>query len=395
LQNESSRKLTRDFNPNRKVATIAEVRHGMKEPKIVLVSAYYPPHLGGQEIVVQDLANRLHAAGCSVAVVTSDLGSMKGVTIENGVQVTRLKSFEFSHTAIIWRLFYWLIKNVQEDTIVHLHAGQVFTPEMVWLASKFARFKYILHFHWDLTPSGPMGIFLPFYKKFLLTPSIRNAAVTVTLREDYKVELMREYPDNRGMVVLSNGITEDFYEVPRRHLSGTNGRLLFVGRLSPHKNVTGLLEALALPGSDFGADIIGDGECRDELEKLAASKKLSNVTFHGRLSRREIQEFYSICSAFVLPSFHEQQPMVLLEAMACRAPIITSKVNALSDTIDGAAIIVDPSIQGISDGLKEFARMNPGEIQAMVDRAFERVQKLSWSAVIISYIELYKKVLTG
>lgn len=364
----------------------------MRASRVVLVSAYYPPHLGGQEVVVQDLANRLHASNVSVEVVTSNLGSVEGVTVENGVRVTRLKSFEFAHTAIIWNLFFWLVKNVKRDTVVHLHAGQLFTPEVVWLASKFARFKYILHFHSEMAPSGLMGIFLPLYNRLFLALPIRDAAITVVLRDDRRLELMQSYPNNRGVIVMSNGVTEDFFEVSR-DTAKTTERLLYVGRLSAHKNVAGLLKALDLSSSKFGIDIVGDGECRKDLEDLAAAKNLDNVTFHGRLSRDEIRQFYATCAAFILPSFHEEQPMVLLEAMACRVPIIASKVSVLSNTIDGAAIVIDSTAEGIADGIEEFSRMESGDIEAMVDRAFERVRKFSWDAIIESYIDLYDEIL--
>ena len=364
----------------------------MTAPKVVLVSAYYPPHLGGQEVVVQDLANRLHASGVSVEVVTSDLGAAKGVTVESGVRVTRLKGFQFAHAAIIPGLFFWLVKHVKEDTVVHLHAGQLFTPEPVWLAAKFAKFKYILHFHSDMARSGPMGILLPPYKRIFLPLPVRDAAITVVLRDDRKLELMREFPNNRGVLVMSNGVTDDFFEVPRNTDEST-GRLLFVGRLSPHKNVAGLLEALALSKAKLGVDIVGDGECQKELAELAAAKNLTGVTFHGRLSREEIKQFYATCDAFILPSIADQQPMVLLEAMACRVPIIASKVNAMSNTIDGAAIIVDPSPEGIVAGIEEFSRMSSSDVAAMVDRASGRAHRLSWNNVIKSYIDLYTEIL--
>jgi glycosyltransferase involved in cell wall biosynthesis len=301
---------------------------------------------------------------------------------------------QFAHTAIIWSLFFWLVKNVKRDTVVHLHAGQLFTPEMVWLASKFARFKYILHFHSDMAPSGPMGIVLPLYRRLFLPFPIRDAATTVVLRDDRRLELMKDHPNNRGVIVMSNGVTDDFFEVSR-NADKTTGRLLFVGRLSSPKNVAGLLEALALLSFNFGIDIVGDGECRKDLEDLAAAKNLGNAVFHGRLDRGEIRQLYATCAAFVLPSFHEEQPMVLLEAMACRVPIIASKVNALLSTIDGSAIVIDPTVEGIANGIEEFARMGAKDIEAMVDRAFERVKKFSWDSIIESYIDLYDKIFGG
>ena len=57
----------------------------MKTSGIIHVSAYYPPHLGGQEIAVQDLVTQLARTGVNVEVITSNRGARAGVSIEDGV----------------------------------------------------------------------------------------------------------------------------------------------------------------------------------------------------------------------------------------------------------------------------------------------------------------------
>jgi hypothetical protein len=64
----------------------------MNASRIIHVTAYYPPHLGGQEIAVQDLVAQLTLAGEQAEVVTSGIGARTGVSVENDVLVTRLKS---------------------------------------------------------------------------------------------------------------------------------------------------------------------------------------------------------------------------------------------------------------------------------------------------------------
>jgi glycosyltransferase involved in cell wall biosynthesis len=363
----------------------------MRISGVLQVSAYYPPHLGGQEVAVQDLVYQLKSANEKVEVVTSDLGAIRGVKVENGVRVTRLTSHEFGHTAFIWSLFFWLIRKTGRQTIVHLHVGQLFTPEIVWLASKIIRFKYIIHLHADLVPAGPMGRFLPIYKKLFLGREIRDAEVVVVLNDETRRAIHQNYRRSKNLVLMSNGINDDFFEVerdPTREII----RLLFVGRLSPHKNLARLIEALDIVKGEFALDLIGDGECRRGLEGLVEAKNLSNVTFHGRLSRDEIKRFYSTCSALVLPSLHEAQPIVLLEAMACRVPVIVAKATDVAGTIEGAAILIDPTVQGIASGIEDFAAMATADVNLLVDMAFEKAQNYSWNAVIESYIDLYKVV---
>jgi hypothetical protein len=57
--------------------------------------------------------------------------------------------------------------------------------------------------------------------------------------------------------------------------------------------------------------------------------------------------------------------------------------------------VIDPTVEGIANGIEEFARMGAKDIEAMVDRAFERVKKFSWDSIIESYIDLYDKIFGG
>jgi glycosyltransferase involved in cell wall biosynthesis len=363
----------------------------LKTSRIVQVSAYYPPHLGGQEIAVQGLATQLALTGKQVEVVTSDRGAKRGVDVENGVRVTRLRSNELGHTAIIWGLVFWLLKHTKRDTIVHVHVGQFFTPEAVWLVSKLRRFRYIIHMHCDLVQSGPMGKFLPLYKRLVVGGEIRDAEVVVVLNNKLRQTVERDYGYAGKLAVMSNGIDEDFFRIIRRPAKAETLKLLFVGRLSPHKNLTVLLEALSVIKQGVEIDIIGDGECRHALELNIKDKNLKNVRLHGRLSRDEIMGFYSMCDALILPSIYEVQPIVLLEAMASRIPIITTKGIGM-EVGTGEAILIEPTAQGIVDGIEAFAAMSSNAKGRLVETAFKRAGKLGWSTLITSYSRLYEEV---
>jgi glycosyltransferase involved in cell wall biosynthesis len=363
----------------------------MNRPGIVQVSSYYPPHLGGQEVAVQGLATQLVLAGKRVVVVTSDCGARPGVSFEDGVRVVRLKGTEFAHTAVIWGLFFWLLKHTRRDTIVHLHVGQFFTPEAVWAAAKLKRFKYFIHMHCDLVPSGPMGRLLPLYKRLFLGREIRGAEVAVVLNDEHSHILKQKYGYDGKLVMMSNGVDEDFFGITRKPVRADPLNLLFVGRLSPHKNLTALLKALKVINRRTTVDIVGDGESRHELEAIAETQGLTNVRFHGRLTRDEVMPFYATSDAVILPSLHEVQPMVLLEAMAARVPIITTQGLGMELGVH-EAILIEPTVQGIAEGIERFAAMSADAEKSQVDTAFERAEKLRWHTVIASYTRLYEGV---
>lgn len=363
----------------------------MTRYEVLHITSYYPPHMGGQEVAVQDLARHLRGSGLEAQVVTSDLGAVRGVRVEDGVRVSRLRSSEFSHAAIIWGLLPWLLRNTSKGTVVHLHTGQVFTPEVVWLAAKIVGFKYIIHFHGDFTASSAVGRLLPLYKRLLLGRVIRDASAVIAINQKHMQEICQANPRVENVQLISNGITDDFFQVPRTPL-GDAARFLFVGRLSPHKNVASLLEALEMIGPELGLDIIGDGECREQLESLSAAKNLHGVKFHGSMPRDSVKRFYSTCSALILPSTFELQGIVLLEAMACRVPVIVSQESGLAAVIRGSGIIIEPTAHGIAIGIKEFLSMGPGDIDSMVTKAFDKTRKLSLSAITRTYINLYEMI---
>jgi glycosyltransferase involved in cell wall biosynthesis len=363
----------------------------MKTSSIIHFSAYYPPHLGGQEIAVQDLTAQLAGMGMEVEVVTSDLGASAGVSIENGVRVTRLRSAEFGHTAIIWSLLFWLVKHAKRDTIVHLHFGQFFGSEIVWLASKIKRFRYVMHIHGYPVQSSPIGKLLPLYKMLFWGREIRASKAVIVLNSQHLHTVRSDYRYAGRLHLMCNGIDESFFRATRDPVAPESLKLLFVGRLSPGKNLDLLLEALSVLHRDVTLDIIGDGECRHRLEMIIRVKGLNNVRLHGKLSRNEVKQFYATSDALILPSSYEAQPIVLLEAMASRIPIIVTK--GIGMELDaGQAVLIEPTVQGIMDGIETLARMPPDARKLLTDLAFEKVDQRRWNSVIHSYVQLYADV---
>jgi len=105
---------------------------------------------------------------------------------------------------------------------------------------------------------------------------------------------------------------------------------LFVGRLVREKGVFELISAYAkLDQSlrrDFGLVFVGDGPCRQELEKQARSISPGDVEFVGFMQREELAKYYALAHALVLPTYTDTWGLVVNEAMACGLPVILSDV---------------------------------------------------------------------
>lgn len=123
-------------------------------------------------------------------------------------------------------------------------------------------------------------------------------------------------------------------------------RLVFVGRLAPEKGVRVLLEALGqacAKGADLRLTVIGDGPDRATLEAMAAPFG-ETVRFTGYQSQDEVAAHLAQGDIFVLPSFAEGVPVVLMEAMASGLPVITTRIAGIPELVeDGrSGLIVAP-----------------------------------------------------
>jgi len=114
--------------------------------------------------------------------------------------------------------------------------------------------------------------------------------------------------------------------------------LLFVGRLAGVKGVPILLEALEgliETHPDTHLRLIGDGPERAALERHVAERGLSDrVSFLGYRSQSEVAEALTTTDAFVLPSFAEGVPVVLMEAMASGVPVVTTQIAGVPELVN-------------------------------------------------------------
>jgi len=367
----------------------------VKAKHIIQVSSYYPPHLGGQENAVHDLAQQLATNGHDVQVLTSTQGGLRSSTIEQGVHVHRLPGIVFGHAPIMPWFPVALFRTVRPGSIVHIHIGQAFTPEMVWLVSKLRGFTYVAQLHIDFEPSGPAGILLPLYKRLLLKRVLQSASAIVVLNEKTLRTVRTVYGYKGTLCILNNGIDEAYFALKRPPLAlrpPTTLHLLFVGRLSKQKNIPALLKALKLTKQNVHLDIIGEGSEGELVQKIIEEYNLTNVTLHGRLSRSDVMKFYKTCDVLVLPSLYEAQPLVLLEAMATRIPIIGTDVIGVADHITNVGIVVEPTAKGLMNGIERYFT-EYALLPKMIERGYRRAKNMGWSHTLKKYEALYDEVL--
>lgn len=154
------------------------------------------------------------------------------------------------------------------------------------------------------------------------------------------------------------------------HHKGSPFKLLSVGRLHLNKGFKTLIEAVC--DLDVVLTIIGEGPERKALEKIAGK----NVIFKGALNREEVKRAYANHDLFVLASYAEGLPVVLMEAMASGIPVITTTVNAITELVENkkTGLLVPPANPRMLKEAILYAMHNPDEIETLASRARIKVE---------------------
>jgi glycosyltransferase involved in cell wall biosynthesis len=367
-------------------------------PHICQVTAYYPPHIGGVEKVVQELSRMLTVNGYSVDVLTSNSGARRApdhtpAAEPEGLGVQSLQSFEILHTPVMRGLFTRLLRQPHR-TVVHLHIAQALVPEVTWLAAKLRRLPLVSHFHLDVEPSSPLGelIFRP-YKRIFLRFVLRHSDRVIFLTSEQRTAMTKKYGlDPARTFVMPNGVSDEYF-LPERKDFHSPLRLLFVGRLAVQKRPERIIAAMAeLPNAHL--DVVGEGEDRRRLSHLVAVKKLKNVTFQGAKFGDELRAIYRDSDVFVLPSDREGMPLVLLEAMAASLPVVGSDVPGIRELVKGTGLLVeDPDPENFARALAPLATQ-PQKLAGLSAASRAAAEEYSWTHLTLGLQALYSELAT-
>jgi glycosyltransferase involved in cell wall biosynthesis len=126
----------------------------------------------------------------------------------------------------------------------------------------------------------------------------------------------------RRVELIPNGVDTALFRPPASPPTSKPKRILYVGRLSAEKNLGAVIAATGYVG-DAVAVMVGAGPLRDHLATRARLAGVM-VDFPGVVDQRRLPEVYASADVFVLASFTEGHPKVLLEAMACGVPCVAS-----------------------------------------------------------------------
>ncbi|MGC9515963.1 glycosyltransferase family 4 protein [Methanocrinis sp.] len=219
----------------------------------------------------------------------------------------------------------------------------------------------------------------------------------IPVSERVRLDLLSMGVESERMVVVPNGV--DLEKIDSVGARDPAYDLVYAGRLSAHKRVDLLIEAVGLLKEEIPeirCAIIGDGPEMEDLGGLVRGLKVEdNVDFLGFLDTdEEVIAGVKSSRIFVLPSTREGFGISLLEANACGLPVVTvrSEMNAASDLVEDGlnGMVVDLSPEAVAgailDLLKEEKHIGLSEPSRKV------AERYDWSAVTDAMEREYEKV---
>lgn len=242
------------------------------------------------------------------------------------------------------------------------------------------------------------------YRRFMYPRSVGVADAIIINSESLRTEIQQHLDVDTGKFrLIYEAVDHERFTPGNPHVAraklaryGITGPFaLFVSTLWPYKNCEGLLRAWAIARRDLGFQqlaIVGaspDRRYLEELQKLAADLGIAgDVVFVGAVPLDETVDFYRASGLLVYPSLNETFGLPLLEAMACRCPVVTSNVSAMPEIAGGAALLADPR-DPVSLATAMVQAAGPAA-DRLRDLGLRRASQFTWAATASATLDVYR-----
>jgi glycosyltransferase involved in cell wall biosynthesis len=231
-------------------------------------------------------------------------------------------------------------------------------------------------------------------------PGKREAAALLVANGRTRDGLPKPIDRSRARILVENGVDLEAWGALQRHAAPATPTFIFVGRLVWLKAVDLLIAAFEKVEGDAVLRIIGDGDERAALERLAAASSAApRIRFEGFRPQAEIRDALASATALVLPSLRDCGGAVILEAFASGVPAIATDWGGPKDYVTPqSGILVAPSgkdafVAGLADAMNQLAR-DPARAIAMGAEGRRLVEeKYSWREKARAMVAIYEEVL--
>lgn len=234
--------------------------------------------------------------------------------------------------------------------------------------------------------------------RWMLGACARLCDRVVTVSEAMAQRLRTQMPEYaHKLVMIPNGVAQEFLEIPVSGNRSHRLRLLCVGSLIPRKSIDTLIRAFAMLPLEHTLCVVGEGPEAPRLLKLAEALDLHDrIHFLPFRPPARLPEFLAEADALVLPSLAEGRPNVVLEAFAAARPVIASDIDGLRELVgrNQRGLLFPPGeIQALAHCLRHLT--DPGLRADLGNQARQFIldQGLTWERAAVRYQQLFSELI--
>ncbi len=338
-----------------------------KSLKVLMLSPFFSPNVGGVETHLDDLCAYLQKRGHKVFVITYQplTTNVKAPRFESrqNLEVRRIDwlgynlfhrlepypLLEFIYLTPMLLVYSLLFLSKYRDFVDVIHAHGLNAAFVTKILAGLFRKKSVVSIHaiYNLSKKPMLARLMKislFTFDTVLTLANRSKAelLKIGLVND-KVKVFTHWVDQEAFRPMDKGECKKELELKGKFV------VLFVGRLLDIKGVNLLLE-VAMRVADIKDVLfvfVGDGPLANEVKDASCS--FNNVLYVGKVEKEKLILYYNAADVVIAPSLYEEGfGRVILEALSCGTPVIASNKGGVPEALDeSVGILIEPKIDEI------------------------------------------------
>lgn len=315
------------------------------QPHVLLVTARFPPDVGGVETHVAEVAPRLAGLGLRVTVLTTDrVGDRPARETVGRVSIVRVRAYPRTRDYYFAPALPRQIRSSGAD-LVHIQGYHTLVAPLAMASAARAGIPYVVSFHSGGHASA-LRTRLRRVQRLFLRPGLRRAARLIAVSR-YELSLFQRdlHLSRSRFTLVRNGSS---MPSSRRVRSSERPLVVSAGRLERYKGHHRLVAAwpavaARVPGARLR--ILGTGPEEGALRAAIAAASLEDMVTVESIpasDRQAMADALGEASLVALLSDYEAHPIVVMEALAVGTPVIVARTSGLAELVDdGLAVGVD------------------------------------------------------
>ena len=239
---------------------------------------------------------------------------------------------------------------------------------------------------------GAYPILDTLYMRSLIPQSVRRASGVLAVSESTREDIFRYTNCNPEKITITYEAAHDIYQpitdiskltTVKERYNLPDRFILYVGSLSPRKNIVRLVEAFSSIARRLQHKLVftaskswKDSRVYDAIERLCLGDRTQKL---GYVQQEDMPALYNLADAYVYPSLYEGFGLPVLEAMQCGCPVVASNTSSIPELAGHAALLVDPlDTTALFEAI--YKVLTDKELRKkLISSGFKQAAKFSWA----------------